>query len=128
MLTAPWVRNWLYHAHPLSGVAGVRLVLLGDPGVLTYSHGITAAADAPSFLIVCMVFPLIALGLGALSLWGYDAAGQDDPPRGGDGPTVSLHRVTSRPGVSRGTRKLLVPSSSPADGSVLAYTTYRLAS
>jgi hypothetical protein len=31
MLTAPWLRNWLYHAHPLSGVAGLRLLLLGDP-------------------------------------------------------------------------------------------------
>ena len=68
MLTAPWLRNWLYSGHPLSGVAGLRLLLQGHPGALTYSHQITAAADAPPFLIICMAFPLIALvlsGFGA---------------------------------------------------------------
>jgi hypothetical protein len=89
MLTAPWLRNWLYHAHPLSGVAGLRLLLRGAPGALTYSHQITAATDAPPFLIICMAFPLIALvltGLGALILWAIGAPGQGAPPRGGGGP------------------------------------------
>ena len=70
MLTAPWLRNWLYHGHPLSGVSGLRLLLRGNPATLAYSHQITAAADAPPFLIICIVFPLIALvlaGFGALS-------------------------------------------------------------
>jgi len=89
MLKAAWLRNWLYHGHLLSGVAGLRLLLRGDPGALTYSHEITAAVDAPPFLIICVVFPLIALaltGLGALSLWGNAATGQGGPPSGGGGP------------------------------------------
>jgi hypothetical protein len=86
MLTAPWLRNWLYHAHPLSGVAGLRLLFRGNPAALTYSHQITAAADAPPFLIICMAFPLIALGTGALILWGIDMTSQGDPPRGDGGP------------------------------------------
>ncbi len=89
MLRAPWLRNWLYQGHPLSGVALLRQVLGGDPSALTYSHQITAAADAPPFLIICMIFPLIALaltGLGAVSLWGNGAPGRSEPPRGGGGP------------------------------------------
>lgn len=89
MLTAPWVRNWLYHDHPLSGVAGLRLLWRGNPAAMIYSHQITAAADAPPFLIICILFPLIALvltGLAALSLWGNAAPGQGDPPRGGGRP------------------------------------------
>jgi hypothetical protein len=88
MLTAPWLRNWLYQGHPLSGVAGLRLLLRGNPAALTYSHQITAAADAPPFLIICIVFPLIALvltGLGACGLAAIAATGQSDPPRGGGG-------------------------------------------
>lgn len=41
----------------------------GDPAALAYSHQITAAVDAPPFLIICIVFPMLALlvtGLGAL--------------------------------------------------------------
>ncbi len=89
MLTAPWLRNWLYSGHPLSGVAGLRLLVQGNPGALTYSHQITAAADAPPFLILCMAFPLIALVLavfGATIPEGNAAPGQDGPPRGGGGP------------------------------------------
>ena len=89
MLTAPWLRTWLYRGHPLSGVAGLRLLLRGNPAALTYSHQITAAADAPPFLIICMIFPLIALalaGLGALGLCGSTAAGHGGPPRGGSPP------------------------------------------
>ena len=88
MLTAPWLRNWLYHGHPLSGVSGLRLLLRGNPATLAYSHQITAAADAPPFLIICIVFPLIALvlaGFGALSVWGSAETGPGGPPRG-DGP------------------------------------------
>jgi hypothetical protein len=90
MLTAPWLRNWLYHGHPLSGVAGLQLLLRGNPAALTYSHQITAAADAPPFLIICIVFPLIALVLTGLAAWGLAiaATGQGDPPRGGGGPPV----------------------------------------
>ncbi len=85
-LKAAWFRNWIYHGHPLSGVTGLRLLLRGNPGALTYSHEITAAADAPPFLIICIVFPLIALvltGWCALSAWGNTTAG---PPRGGGAP------------------------------------------
>jgi hypothetical protein len=88
MLTAPWLRNWLYHGHPLSGVGELRLLLRGNPAALTYSHQITAAVDAPPFLILCLAFPLIALvvtGLGVLSAWGNTATGQGGPPRGGGG-------------------------------------------
>jgi hypothetical protein len=62
----------------------------GDPAALAYSHQVTAAVDAPPLLIICVVFPLLALaltGLGALIVWGNAATGQADPPRGGgDGP------------------------------------------
>jgi hypothetical protein len=89
MLKAAWLRNWIYHGHQLSGVAGLRLLLRGNPGALTYSHEITAAVDAAPFLIICIVFPLIALilpGLGAVIMWGNAAAGEGNPPRGGGGP------------------------------------------
>ena len=89
MLKAAWLRNWIYHGHQLSGVAGLRLLLRGNPGALTYSHEITAAVDAPPFLIICIVFPLTALvlsGLGALIMWGNAAAGHGNPPRGGGPP------------------------------------------
>jgi hypothetical protein len=87
MLTTPWLRNWLYRGHPLAGVGGLRLLVRGDPAALAYSHQITAAVDAPPFLIICMVFPLLALvltGLGAL-IAGNAAPGQVDSPRGGGG-------------------------------------------
>jgi hypothetical protein len=83
MLKAAWLRNWVYHDHQLSGVAGLRLLLRGNPEALTYSHEITAAVDAPPFLIICIVFPLIALaltGLEALIMWGNAATGQQNPP------------------------------------------------
>ena len=90
MLTAPWLRNWLYRGHPLAGVAGLRLLVQGDPAALAYSHQITAAVDAPPFLIICVVFPLVALvltALGALTVRGDAAAGQTHPlPGGGGGP------------------------------------------
>ena len=89
MLTAPWLRNWLYRGHPLAGVGGLRLLVQGDPAALAYSHQITAAVDAPPFLIICLVFPLLALaltGLGALIMWGGAVTGQVAAPRGGGGP------------------------------------------
>jgi hypothetical protein len=95
MLTVPWLRNWLYHGHLLSGVAGLQSLVLGNPAALTYSHQITAAMDAPPFLILCIVFPLVALvltGLGALAI-DMSVNGQANPPRsagggggGGGGP------------------------------------------
>jgi hypothetical protein len=81
MLAAPWLRNWIYSGHPLSGVGGLRLLVQGNPGALAYSHQITAATDAPPFLIICMAFPLIALvlaGFGATIPAGSAAPGQ--PP------------------------------------------------
>jgi hypothetical protein len=78
MLTAPWLRNWLYRGHSLAGVGGLRLLVRANPAALAYSHQITAADDAPPFLIICVVFPLLALmltGLGALLMWGYAATG-----------------------------------------------------
>ena len=89
MLTAPWLRNWLYRSHPLAGVGGLQLLVRGDPGALAYSHEITAAVDAPPFLIICVVFPLLALvltGLGALIVRGNAATGQADPPPADGGP------------------------------------------
>ena len=86
MLTAPWLRDWLYGAHPLSGVAGLRALFQGNQAALAYSHQITAAVDAPTYLIISMAFPLIALVMGVLTVWGYDAAGSSEPPRGGGGP------------------------------------------
>jgi hypothetical protein len=71
MLSAPWLRDWLYRDHQLAGVAGLQLLLRGNPAALAYSHQITAATDAPPFLIICVVFPLVALvlaGLGSLGL------------------------------------------------------------
>ena len=48
MLKAAWLRDWLYHGqHRLFGVGGLPPLLRGDPGVITYSHEITAAVDAP---------------------------------------------------------------------------------
>ncbi len=89
MLKAAWLRNWLYHGQlQLFGVGGLRLLLRGDLGAVTYSHEITAAVDAPQYLIICMVFPLIALALtgwAALSLWGNAATSPGDPRRGGGG-------------------------------------------
>jgi hypothetical protein len=87
MLTAPWLRNWLYHGHLLSGVAGLRSLVLGNPAALTYSHQITAATDAPPFLIICIAFPLVALvltGLGALAIE-LSVNGQANPPPGSGG-------------------------------------------
>jgi hypothetical protein len=89
MLKAAWLRNWIYHGHQLSGVAGLRLLLRGNPTALTYSHEITAAVDAPPFLIICIVFPLIALGLTgleALMMWGNATTGPGNPPQGGGPP------------------------------------------
>jgi len=83
VLTAPWLRNWVYRDDPLAGVGGLRLLVQGDPGALAYSHQITAAVDAPPFLIICVVFPLLALvltGLGTLVVWGV-ATGRAEPPR-----------------------------------------------
>ena len=88
MLTAPWLRNWLYRGHPLAGVGGLRLLVQGDPAALAYSHQITAAVDAPPFLIICLVFPLLALlltGLGVLMARGYGPTGRVDAPRGDGG-------------------------------------------
>jgi len=88
MVKAAWLRNWLYHSHPLAGVGGLRLLVQGDPAALTYSHQITAAADAPPFLIICVILPLIALGLtglGALIARGNAAAGQAGLSRGSGG-------------------------------------------
>lgn len=106
MLKAAWLRNWLYHGpRLLFGVGGLRLLLRGDPGAVTYSHQITAAVDAPPYLLICMAFPLVALALtgwGALSLLGGAATGPGDPRRGGGGPPGSA------------------PAPDPPDGVLLA--------
>jgi hypothetical protein len=89
MVRASWLRNWLYHGHVLAGVGGLRLLVRADPAALAYSHQVTAAVDAPPFLIICVVFPLIALALTgprALIARGNAAAGQSGLARGGGGP------------------------------------------
>jgi hypothetical protein len=90
MFKAAWLRTWLYHGqHRLFGVAGLRLLLRGDPGAVMYSHELTAGVDAATYLIICIAFPLIALALvgwGALSLQGDAATGPGGQRRGGGGP------------------------------------------
>jgi hypothetical protein len=88
MLAAPSVRNWLYHSHQLSGVALLRLLFQGDPAALAYSHQITAATDAPPFLIICIAFPfaLVLTGFGALGVSGNAAADGNSPRPDGGGP------------------------------------------
>jgi len=91
MLKATWLRNWLYHGqHLLFGFSGLRLLLRDDPGAVTYSHQITAAVDAPPYLIICIiiciVFPLTLTGWVALCLCGDTATNRGDPQRGGGPP------------------------------------------
>jgi len=100
MLKAAWLRSWLYQGHPLAGVGGLRLLVRGDPAALAYSHQITAAVDTPPFLIVCVVFPLLAFaltGLGALIARGNAAAGPVDPSRGNGAP-LAPEAVPDPPG------------------------------
>jgi hypothetical protein len=63
MLTAPWLQTAIYRGHPLSGVAGLRFLVHGNPAALSYSHQITAAMDAPPFLVLCMLFPVAGLAV-----------------------------------------------------------------
>jgi hypothetical protein len=90
MFKAAWLRTWLYHGqHLLFGVAGLRVLLRGDPGAIAYSHELTAGVDAATYLIICIAFPLVALvltGWGALTLWDNAARGPGGPRRGGGGP------------------------------------------
>ena len=90
MTNRPWLRTWLYHGqHLLFGVAGLRVLLRGDPGAIAYSHELTAGVDAATYLIICIAFPLVALvltGWGALTLWDNAARGPGGPRRGGGGP------------------------------------------
>lgn len=93
MLTSPRLRDWLYHGHLLSGVGGLQLLVRGNSAALAYSHQITAATDAPPFLIICMIFPVIALGLAGLgglalriSADTQGAARSDPRPIGAAGP------------------------------------------
>lgn len=85
MLKAAWFRDWLYHGqHLLFGVIGLRPVLGGDLGAIMYGHEITAATDAGAFGLICIAFPLIALGLFVL-VWD-EASNTSDPRRGGGPP------------------------------------------
>lgn len=81
VLTAPWLRNWVFRNHPLSGVAGLRFLVQGDPGALAYSHQITAAADAPPFLILCIAFPVVALVLTGMTALALELADSASPAR-----------------------------------------------
>jgi hypothetical protein len=61
-INASWLRDWLYHGrHLLFGVAGLQPVLRGDPGAISYSHEITAVSDAGVFIVLCIVFLVIAI-------------------------------------------------------------------
>jgi hypothetical protein len=86
MLKASWLRNWLYHGpRYLFGVDRLR-GLLGGPASVAYSHQITAAVDAPPYLAVCIVFPLVALaatGFIALLIRTSTAPDHGDQHRGG---------------------------------------------
>ena len=66
-LKAAWLRNWLDHGpHLFFGVEGLRPVLGGDPGLITYAHEITAAKDADAFGALCLLFLLIVRGVTAV--------------------------------------------------------------
>jgi len=96
----------------------LRLLFQGDPAGLAYSHQITAATDAPPFLIICIAFPLIALvltGFGALGVLGNTGAdGNSYRPDGGGPPgpdalpdppggaQVSFQTTSSSDGLSAG--------------------------
>ena len=74
---------------PAFGVAGLRVLLRGDPGAIAYSHELTAGVDAATYLIICIAFPLVALvlsGWGALTPGDNAARGPGGPRRGGGGP------------------------------------------
>ena len=90
MINSAWLRSALYHGqHHLFGVDRLRPLLHGNPGALTYSHEITAAVDAPAFLLVYIPFALIALvltGIVALGVLANTPNERDDPRRGGRGP------------------------------------------
>jgi hypothetical protein len=89
MLKAAWLRNWLYHGrHLLYGVQNLSSDLRTLPAI-AYGHQITGSADLGAYLLMCLAFPLIALGLigfGALGLWDSSTPGGNNPPRGGGGP------------------------------------------
>ena len=88
-LKAVWLRSWLYHGQrQFFGLGGLRLLLRGHPEAVSYSHSITAAVDAPPYLIICIVFPLIALVLTGLAMVSRTNVPVDpsDGGRGDGGP------------------------------------------
>jgi hypothetical protein len=85
-LTAPWLRTAVFGGHPLSGVENLRFLVQGSPAALAYSHQITAAMDAPPFLVLCLGFPLVALLISFFSHLDLGTAYVAEPPPGRGGP------------------------------------------
>jgi hypothetical protein len=89
MVRDGWLRQWLYHgSHQLYGIAGLGSLVRGNSQATAYGHELTASSDATAFLVICIVFPLIALaltGLSALDLGEPATRGPQGPPPGGGG-------------------------------------------
>jgi hypothetical protein len=89
MLKEAWLRNWLYHgSHLLYGVQDVSFALRTLPAI-AYSHELTGSMDSGVFLVMFILFPVIAAvvtAITALGRTGSAAAGQAGPRPGGGGP------------------------------------------
>ena len=74
MLHAAWLRTVLDHGHHLNAV-------------VLYSHELDASDNAAAYLVMCLIFPIIAVFTSVLAAglaWGSPAAAsQGGPPRGG---------------------------------------------
>jgi hypothetical protein len=74
MLHAAWLRTVLEHGHHLNAV-------------VLYSHELDASDNAATYLVMCLIFPIIAVFISVLAAglaWGSPAAAsQGGPPRGG---------------------------------------------
>ena len=74
MLHAAWLRTLFDHGQHLNAV-------------VLYSHELDASNNAPTYLVMCLGFPFIAMFMSMLAaghVWGSaSAADQGGPPRGG---------------------------------------------
>jgi hypothetical protein len=89
MISASWLRNWLYHGHRLLfGVAGLEPVSRSNPAAIAYSHQITGDSDARALLLLGILFLLVAaIEMAALAgfMWANAQMEREDPRRGDGG-------------------------------------------